>query len=532
VQPARRKPLLDNYGARPRRAVFAREASQRRRRMRLLRTVSVLLLIIAAVAGYFWLWSRPVAVAVISTPNDALLTFSDGRTAAGALKLGDVKPGSYKVSAARAGFATKTVEFTAKHFRGAKLALSLAPMPQKLTVSATPDSAKITVSAAGKVVASGVGKVECEVPAGSVQLSLSDKGRNPFTRTWTIDHNTTMQVMLDPEGQLVHSIATIPCKGAPKGIVVTPDGKEAWATILNGPPSIEIFEPRSGKKIGGIDIGKFGAVEIVFTKDAKLAYVSQMQTAKVFEIDVKTRKVLRDLPTNSSWTKVVALSPDEKTLYAANWSGDDISEIDLESGKVRRRTRVADTPRGLWPSKDGKTLWIASFGEGIIERQDLETGKVTEVFKGGKAMRHMVADEKRQMLFTSDMGKDCVWVTEMKTGDTKKFADVGHKPNTIDLSPDGRVLFVSNRGKNGDNYNVPGPEWGSILMLDSRTAEPIDGIVGGNQCTALDVSDDGKLLLFSDFLDYRLRVFEIPSWSVLKKGAPGRAGSLAKEVVK
>ena len=115
------------------------------------------------------------------------------------------------------------------------------------------------------------------------------------------------------------------------------------------------------------------------------------------------------------------------------------------------------------------------------------------VFRGGGAMRHLVADEKRTKLFTSDMAKDCVWVTDMKSGKTKRFARVGHKPNTIALSPDGRVLFVSNRGANNAvSYYLIGPEWGSIMLLDAVTGKPLDGIVGGNQCTALAVSADGK----------------------------------------
>jgi DNA-binding beta-propeller fold protein YncE len=97
-------------------------------------------------------------------------------------------------------------------------------------------------------------------------------------------------------------------------------------------------------------------------------------------------------------------------------------------------------------------------------------------------MRHLVADEKRQLLYASDMAKDCVWVCDMRTGKTKKFTNVGHKPNTMDLSPDGKVLYVSNRGKdNPKTYYIPGPEWGSIMLIDTGNAKLLDGIVGGNQ---------------------------------------------------
>ena len=84
------------------------------------------------------------------------------------------------------------------------------------------------------------------------------------------------------------------------------------------------------------------------------------------------------------------------------------------------------------------------------------------------------------------------------------------------------MLFVSCRGANNPtSYNLKGPEWGSILLLDAATGKPLDAIIGGNQCTALALSRDGKLLVFSDFLDARLRSYEIPPYGVLVAGGGG-----------
>jgi YVTN family beta-propeller protein len=277
------------------------------------------------------------------------------------------------------------------------------------------------------------------------------------------------------------------------------------------------------RMIGGVDLGKYGAVEVIFNRDGSRAYASQMETAKVFEIDVKARKVLRSFKTGSAWTKVIALSPDEKRIYAANWSGDDVSIISLETGDLLKRVPTAKTPRGLWPTADGRYLYVAGFDKGEIQRIDLKTYAIRTLFKSGGAMRHFVADEKRGILYASDMGKDVVWQLDMKTLKTTKFCTTDAKPNTIDLSPDGKVLFISNRGENNPkSYYIPGYEWGTILLYDTTTGKPLDAIVGGNQCTALDVSDDGGTLVFSDFLDNRLRVYAVPPYETLAKGGGGR----------
>ncbi len=243
--------------------------------------------------------------------------------------------------------------------------------------------------------------------------------------------------------------------------------------------------------------------------------------------------MLREFDTGSAWTKWVELSPDEKTLYASNWSGSDVSVIDLTAGALVRRVPVSKTPRGMYATDDGRYLYVAGFDSGDLERIDLVTFEKTVLFTEGGALRHIVADERTGRLFVSDMSKDLVWVHDMATGATTKFVDVNKKPNTIDLTPDGRMLFVSCRGENNPkSYYLPGPEWGSILVIDTTTGRPLDALVAGNQPTALDVSDDGKLLVFSDFLDNRLRVYEIPPHATFAAGGGGRFEAHKAEIRK
>ena len=258
-----------------------------------------------------------------------------------------------------------------------------------------------------------------------------------------------------------------------------------------------------------------------------------METASVYEIDRATRTVKRHFNTGGSWTKVLLLSPDEKTLWASNWVSNDVSEIDLTTGKLVRRMKTVVTPRGLYVTPDGKRLFVAGFENGDIQRIDLATGKGEVLFKTGGAMRHMVADDTRGLLYVDDMSTKEVFVVDLATEKVTKLADTDERPNTMDLSPDGKVLYVSNRGKdNPKTYYIPGPEWGSVLAIDTATGKILDAIVGGNQCTGLDVSPDGTLLAFSDFLDNKIRVYTIPDYETLAAGGGGRAVAHLEDIVK
>jgi DNA-binding beta-propeller fold protein YncE len=479
---------------------------------------------------------KPAAGFITFTPADALISVDGGGPATGTVATAKLTAGAHTVTITRRGFKPLSATLTVVPGKPANAEYKLTPIPQSLSVSANPAKARITIVSGGKTIVR-TGSVKTTLPAGPATITVTAAKHNTLVRSVFLDQATKLQLWMDPTGQVVHSLGVFTCVDAPKGVGVTPDGKQFWVTALVSKPSIEAYDV-TGHVLGKVSMGGSGAVEVVFNKDGSKAYASQMQSASVFEIDTKTFTVLRQVKTGSSWTKMMCFSPDEKILYAANWSGDDVSEIDLASGKLLRRFPTVDTPRGMYPTSDGKRLFIAGFGEqsltGRLAVIDLAAGKSKTFFtiKGG-AMRHMVADEKRGVIFTSDMGKACVWVTDMQTLKTTKWAKTDSHPNTMDLSPDGKVLIVSCRGANNPkSYYVPGPEWGSILLFDTTTGKLLDAIIGGNQCTALDLSPDGHTLMFSDFLDARMHVYDIPSYETLKAGKGGRAVSHLADIRK
>ncbi len=503
-----------------------------RRRTPSLAWVLGLAVIVAVVAAAAFFYTRPVEATFAASPGDCTVIACSSE-ASGTLQATDLEPGTYDVAVTRTGFAPLATQVEVTRFGSNEFAFALEPLPCQVSLLAHPDNAECRITAQSGDALSGTGSAEGKLPAGNVTIEVACPGHNPYTREFFLDCSADLEVWLDPEGQLVACQGMLQSAGAPKGVQITPDGRELWATVLDGPPSIEIWDLETMLLADTIDLGVNGAVEIVFTNDGATAYASQMETAEVFEIDAATRAVTRTFDTESAWTKVVELSPDEKTLYAANWSGDDVSVIDLETGALRTRIATADTPRGLYATADGAALYVAGFGGGELQKIDLATGVITDLFDSNGALRHIVGNAETGKLYISDMSLDCVWIHDMATGATTKFVDTDEKPNTIDLSPDGRILYVSCRGENNAvSYYIPGPEWGTILLYDTASGTPLDAIVGGNQCTALDVSDDGRTLVFSDFLDSRMRVYAIPSYEELATGGGGRWQQHLVELVK
>ena len=371
-----------------------------------------------------------------------------------------------------------------------------------------------------------------QVGEGAATLTLDSDGFN--TRTVDLDVSQALrhETWLDDAGQLVETIISFEVEGAPKQVAFTPDNSELWVTLLDG-AGLEVYDPFTGEEIAEIDLPSGGSVEVIFNRAGTIAYVSQMQTSSLYEIDVATKQIVRNLPTKSAWTKVLVLSPDETMLYASNWSGHNVTEFDLATGEVVRQISTVRTPRGLYVTPDGAELWVAGFSRGEIQVIDLATGKGTVIYRSGGSMRHLVGDPERGLVYASDMTRAQALVVDTTTREVVELAPVDRTPNTIDLSPDGRVLYVSSRGRNhATSYHRPGPDWGAVAVIDTATGEYLDAIVGGNQPTGLDVSPDGSLLAHSDFLDHRVTTYRLPTYETYANGGGGRWDAHLSEIRK
>lgn len=434
---------------------------------------------------------------------------------------------STSTTVARVALTSTTVSSTTTSTAAATT--TTAAPPVTISLDLEPVDAEVTVTDGSGTSVTGITPLDVEVRL-PVTVTATEPGWNPLEETIDGSRGTDLTLWLDREGQLVRTMTVMQTGRAPKQVAFTPDSRELWVTLLGG-GGIEVFDPLTGERLGAVDLPDAGAVEVIFDGDGDRAYASQMETGSVYEIDVESREVLRRLDTESSWTKVMVLSPDETTLYASNWLGNDVSEIDLRSGRLVRKIPVVTTPRGLYVDPSGSRLFVAGYEDGEIEVIDLTTGEGEVIHESGGSMRHLVGDGSR--VFASDMARARVMKVDLETLDVTMLAPTDRAPNTIDLSPDGRVLAVSNRGRNNpESYYLPGPEWGSILLIDTATGSYLDAIVGGNQPTGLDLSPDGTLLASSDFLDDRVTVYEIPPTETLLAGDGGRWGAHLEEIRK
>ncbi|MEE2828509.1 MAG: YncE family protein [Myxococcota bacterium] len=418
------------------------------------------------------------------------------------------------------------------------------------TLRAEPRDAGYRIEDAAGQAHSGTLPFEGDLPVGPLRWTVS--AANHRTESGEIDlHEATGHfACLDLPGQLVDCrvAAHLPVppwtdraldrekrEGGPKALLLPPGTDEIWVAVLVGPSALIVYSRSTGEALTRIPLGDegLGAVEFEITADGKTVYVSQLESSLIFEIDRASKRVLRSFSAFGEWPKILELSADETKLYVSNWSSGNIAEIELATGELARDLPGTVVPRGLYATRDGRFLYLAGFGSGEFRRIDLASGDSELLFQDTASLRHIVADEERGRFFISDLKNARILTFDLASGETRVFATVHPKPNTIRLSPDGRVLYVSSRGPNNPvNWLDPGPQWGAITLLDAETGESLDLVVAGNQPTAMDLSRDGRQLVVSDFIDNRIRLFDLPDTETLRSGEGGRATQALTELPK
>lgn len=448
----------------------------------------------------------PPTVRVDAWPDDARVSLGP---LSGTDRIdGTVEPGDWELVVERPGF--EPIREAVSLAAGGVLVreVRLIGKPQPVVVTSHPNGARVRIVDASGAWTS-VTPVERPVIAGPVEISIAADGMREERYDRFVDAPVTIDAWLDPEGAWLDLQRIYPTGNLPKGAAVSPDGRELWVAELGGPPSVVVHDLFTGERLGALSMPPSGTVEVMFADGGKTLYATQMETGKVFEIDVAARTVSRTALKVGKYPKVCVLSADGTRLYVANWLDNAVAEIDRATLKVIRRFPGTHTPRGLYPTPDGRWLYIAGFDDGNLWKVDLESGAVSVAWSGGRNLRHLASDGRT--LYLSDMGAARIRAYDLQTGAMRALAKVDPNPNTIALSPDGRLLFVSSRGPNGPGgYLTESGIPGALTVIDTISGEVLDRAVAGSQPTALAVSPDGRSVVISDFREDQLRLYAIP----------------------
>ncbi len=143
-------------------------------------------------------------------------------------------------------------------------------------------------------------------------------------------------------------LADLPAGTEPEGLAITPDGKTVWVADRRG-DMLRIFDVQSLEQLAAVNTGRF-PIRVAISPDGRTAITSNLGDGGLGLFDVITRKPIGEISVSGSADSrqvTILFSPDGRMLYVAETGPDTIAEVDISSGKVRRRFKAGADGDGL-----------------------------------------------------------------------------------------------------------------------------------------------------------------------------------------
>lgn len=320
----------------------------------------------------------------------------------------------------------------------------------------------------------------------------------------------------------------LPVYQGPDTVVATPDGSKLLV-VCEDASRIAVLDAE-GKSIGSIDVPP-SPTGLALSPDGKTIYVTCANpVGRVFVIDLASKKIVTSIPAGHG-ARAPVVSPDGKALYVCNRFDNDVSFIDLTSGKEKELRRVAVTrePYAAALSHDGQTLFVGNHvpldpadGEWVASNVTVINVKNNEAKNirlpnGVTDIRGIsINPDTQSVLVTHILARYRMPTTQLARGwvntnafsiiDTEKQAFVNSillddvdkgaaNPWGVAFSPDGKKLLITHAG----THEVSVIDWPKLLdrlhTLENKAEEKKTQDFYGSAKVAADVPNDLSFLV-------------------------------------
>ena len=314
------------------------------------------------------------------------------------------------------------------------------------------------------------------------------------------------------------------------GLALSPDGKRVYAGggISN---SILAFGIENGvlSALDPIPVGAAG--KDIYPGGLCIAedrlYTANNLSNDLSAVDLTSGKVLGTAAIGDHPYTCLA-APDGNTVYVSVWGAAEIAVVDAWSMQVSSRIHTDDHPNAMLFSADGKRLFVANANTNTISAIDLAAGKAAERISvalypdspAGSTTNALALSPDGRRLYAANADNNDVAVIDVSQAGKSRvlgFIPVGWYPTALAVSADGKTLYVAN-GKGGTSH--PNPKGPNPTLPRTPGTQFIGQLILGT-VSVIPVPDDAALER------YTARVYENVPYTEKKRLAVPFTGESA-----
>ncbi|WP_422085523.1 plastocyanin/azurin family copper-binding protein [Variovorax sp.] len=241
-------------------------------------------------------------------------------------------------------------------------------------------------------------------------------------------------------------VATLPVAAGPDGIVIAPDGRSVFVSG-SGASAVSEIDAASDRVTRGIEVGK-GPQGLAMTADGKWLLVAVNGDDRVAFVDTSAHGVSAAVPVPKPHT--IAIRPDGRQAYVASQEPGHFAlvVIDMATRAVITQIPLDKPPRDLEFDPDGKSLYLTLAGVPAVQVLDAATNQWGAPIPTGVSphIAQHFAGMASGVVVVQGPGEVMLFDPAART--SVRSIGVGKQPHWLDLSADGKKLWVSNEGSN------------------------------------------------------------------------------------
>uniref|UniRef100_UPI001FEC9B79 PKD domain-containing protein n=1 Tax=Methanosarcina spelaei TaxID=1036679 RepID=UPI001FEC9B79 len=219
----------------------------------------------------------------------------------------------------------------------------------------------------------------------------------------------------------------------------------------SGSKTVSVIDTAANKVIAIVNVGT-SPRGIAITPDGKEAYVTDLYSNKVSVIDTITNTLTYIVPVGI-YPHGIVVTPDGKKVYVANGGSNNVSVIDAATKTVTATvTNVGTFPWGVTITSDGKKVYVTSEGSGTVSAIDTDTNTVTSTVPVGANPFGAAVSPDGTKVYVTMPYNNTVSVIATATNKVIATVPVGNFPYGITITPDGTKVYVANY--DSDNVSV------------------------------------------------------------------------------
>jgi YVTN family beta-propeller protein len=248
----------------------------------------------------------------------------------------------------------------------------------------------------------------------------------------------------------------------PYGAALSPDGR--YLAVSNDGiniDSLQLLNVATGKVVAHIDYNRPEAlfVGLAWSPDSSKLYASAGGNDKIRVYAHNGDQLTEGAPIvmpSGSFPTGISLTPDGSRLYIADNGSGAMSTVDTATGKVLGTVATGPNPFTVTLSGDGRSAYVSNWGTNTVSAVDTTTMTVRKTLQVGTHPTSIIRNPATGELLVSVTDSDKIVGinpandTITRTIDLAPYrnAPVGTSPQGLEISRDGRTLYVANAGNN------------------------------------------------------------------------------------